>query len=183
MYASKGWLIRKPERCVSRIYSTEMVTLMHLLTGTVSAAITDGVTVGHPCCNEPDCKVPLRKVEDEYCSVHGFMAMYCCVDGCEERREPTHRTCRNSEHRAAENARKVRGRRKTPRRTEAAFEGSDTRAKNSRKGLKGVFSRRWTHNEQLMVRPCGVVVGRATFYFAESMSGVKVSRSNWNQRL
>lgn len=39
----------------------------------------------------------------------------------------------------------------------------------------GVFGRRWTHNEQLMVRPCGVVIGRATFYASESLSGVKVS--------
>lgn len=46
---------------------------------------------------------------------------------------------------------------------------------NRRKRLKGAFGRKWTHNEQLMVRPCGVVIGRATFYNAESVSAVKVS--------
>ena len=41
--------------------------------------------------------------------------------------------------------------------------------------LKGRFSRRWTHNEQLFVRCCGVIISRATFYGSEGVSGVKVS--------
>ncbi len=41
---------------------------------------------------------------------------------------------------------------------------------------KAAISRRWTHNEQLMVRTCGVVISRATFYEAESMSNCVVGR-------
>ncbi|KDQ07661.1 hypothetical protein BOTBODRAFT_48668 [Botryobasidium botryosum FD-172 SS1] len=39
--------------------------------------------------------------------------------------------------------------------------------------VKTVFTRRSTHNEQLVVRPCGVVVGRATMYYSEAYSNVK----------
>lgn len=37
------------------------------------------------------------------------------------------------------------------------------------------LSRRWTHNEQLFVRCCGIIVARATFFGSEAISGVKVS--------
>lgn len=40
---------------------------------------------------------------------------------------------------------------------------------------KAAINRRWTHNEQLLVRTCGVVISRATFYEAESPSNVVVS--------
>lgn len=41
--------------------------------------------------------------------------------------------------------------------------------------LKSSLTRRWTHNEQLMVRPCGMIVSRATFFEAESLSNSLVS--------
>ncbi|KAK0433594.1 hypothetical protein EV421DRAFT_1718445, partial [Armillaria borealis] len=34
----------------------------------------------------------------------------------------------------------------------------------------GQLNRKWTHNEQLFVRPCGVIVSRCTFYHAESLT-------------
>ncbi|KAK0217792.1 hypothetical protein IW262DRAFT_1463032 [Armillaria fumosa] len=34
----------------------------------------------------------------------------------------------------------------------------------------GRLNRKWTHNEQLFVRPCGVIVSRCTFYNAESLT-------------
>lgn len=37
------------------------------------------------------------------------------------------------------------------------------------------LSRRWTHNEQLFVRCCGIIIARATFYGSEAISGVKAS--------
>lgn len=47
-------------------------------------------------------------------------------------------------------------------------------AKKSKK-QKTSLTRRWTYNEQLMVRCCGIIVSRATFYEAESPSNVVVS--------
>lgn len=40
--------------------------------------------------------------------------------------------------------------------------------------LKAHFGRRRTHSEQLLVRPCGVIVARATFFGAEAVSNVLV---------
>jgi hypothetical protein len=37
------------------------------------------------------------------------------------------------------------------------------------------FTRRWTHNEQICVTSCGVILGRVTFYGSESIKGVRVS--------
>ena len=49
-----------------------------------------------------------------------------------------------------------------------------TEAREKKKKAKAAFTRRWTFNEQLMVRPCGVILSRATFYEAESPSNVVV---------
>ena len=37
------------------------------------------------------------------------------------------------------------------------------------------FGRKRTHNEELCVTSCGVIVGRATFYGSEAPNGVRVS--------
>jgi hypothetical protein len=39
-------------------------------------------------------------------------------------------------------------------------------------------TRKYTHNEQLCVRPCGVVTARATFFRAEGRISVKASKNN-----
>lgn len=140
--------------------------------------MTDGVTVDHPCCNEHDCKIPLRSVDDEFCPLHERLTLKCAVVACREDREAGFRTCRNPIHRQEEKSRKDRGRKKKPTRTaELTDEGSERKKVARKKGPdnKGVFSRKWTHNEQLMVRPCGIVIGRATFYQSESVTGVKVN--------
>ena len=43
------------------------------------------------------------------------------------------------------------------------------------KNLKARFGRRRTHNEELCVASCGITLGRATFYVAEGLNGVRVS--------
>lgn len=40
--------------------------------------------------------------------------------------------------------------------------------------LRARWGRRQTHNEQLIVRPCGVILARQTFYGSEGLSYVKV---------
>lgn len=45
------------------------------------------------------------------------------------------------------------------------------------KVLKARFARRRTHNEQLIVSCCGVVLARGTMFGAEAISGVKVSHN------
>lgn len=48
------------------------------------------------------------------------------------------------------------------------------RAKQTRQP-KSSMTCKFTHNEQLLVRCCGIVIARATFYEAESLSNVVVS--------
>lgn len=56
----------------------------------------------------------------------------------------------------------------------AEDETVETTGKGRKKNILGSFSRKWTHNEQLMVRPCGIVIGRSTFYASENVVAVKV---------
>ena len=50
-------------------------------------------------------------------------------------------------------------------------------AAKQKRVMKASLTRRWTFNEQLMVRPCGIIISRATFYEAESPSNALVSFS------
>jgi hypothetical protein len=50
-----------------------------------------------------------------------------------------------------------------------------TKAEDGQPKLKAQFGRRWTHNEQILVRPCGIILVRATFFGAEAVSNVLVS--------
>jgi len=42
------------------------------------------------------------------------------------------------------------------------------------------MTRRWTHNEQLFVLCCGIIIARSTFFSAEGVSSVAVSYSNYS---
>jgi hypothetical protein len=42
------------------------------------------------------------------------------------------------------------------------------------KKIKAQFGRRRTHNEQTLVRPCGIIFARATMYSAEAVSNFLV---------
>ena len=43
-----------------------------------------------------------------------------------------------------------------------------------KKALRAQFGRKRTHNEQLIVAPCGIIVARETFYHAEAVHSVVV---------
>ncbi|KIJ13544.1 hypothetical protein PAXINDRAFT_163619 [Paxillus involutus ATCC 200175] len=47
-----------------------------------------------------------------------------------------------------------------------------TKSNEGNRKLKAQFGRRRTHNEQTLVRPCGVILARATFFGAEAVSNV-----------
>lgn len=131
--------------------------------------------MGHPCCNVFDCKEPLSRVTDEFCHRHTDEGSNCCVRGCVMPREPGFRTCTIREHRDEESRRNMRGR-KTGSVKKTGRSGGSGKAKS----ILGSFTRKWTHNEQLMVRPCGIVIGRATFYASENMIGVRVGNSEFS---
>ncbi|KAF8193272.1 hypothetical protein K438DRAFT_1589761, partial [Mycena galopus ATCC 62051] len=47
-----------------------------------------------------------------------------------------------------------------------------TKSDTGNRKFKALFGGSRTHNEQILVRPCGVIVSRATFYNAEAVSNV-----------
>lgn len=169
------------EICKSHLNAPKVANLSKKASVTVSAAVTDGVTMGHPCCCVKDCKEPLARVTDQYCHIHLNYGLQCCINDCGMPREPGFRTCALNEHREEEKSRKMRVRRPAHQRRQMLTGNEDDNGDNAASGrkvkVKGRFTRRWTHNEQLMVRPCGVVIGRATCYGSESMTAVKVRSS------
>ena len=50
----------------------------------------------------------------------------------------------------------------------------DSKSEGGNRKLKAQFGRHHTHNEQLCVTSCGIILGRATFYGAEGLNGVWV---------
>jgi hypothetical protein len=54
----------------------------------------------------------------------------------------------------------------------AAFTPSGPQARQHK--LRAQFGRKRTHNEQIIVAPCGIILARETFYGAEAVSTVVV---------
>lgn len=49
--------------------------------------------------------------------------------------------------------------------------------------LRAIFGGRRTHNEQLIMRTCGVILSRATLFGSEAVSAVNVSSFRWNSHI
>jgi hypothetical protein len=172
--------------------------LLLLDTDCLSAAVIDGVTIGHPCCSVLNCSIPLAKQKDKFCPQHALMAGVCHIDGCTSSAETGHKTCGEETHRALEIQAEKRGqgmfqlvhrlkriRMSSVNDEEARLldpmldlaESSETSGKTQSKNkLTAKFSRNWSHNEQLCVKPCGVIVSRATFMGSEGIHDVGVSQ-------
>ncbi|KZO91274.1 hypothetical protein CALVIDRAFT_489335 [Calocera viscosa TUFC12733] len=147
----------------------------------LSCAITDGVSIGRPCCAVHDCPNPLPKNHARYCSVHSTLESICSVHGCEERSEEGKKTCSRADHTQLETNYRSVGQsfnllKSRLRRATAYLHGADEEAPGPSGApppkFKAQFARRRTHNEQLIVRPCGIILARGTFYGSESLSGV-----------
>lgn len=54
-------------------------------------------------------------------------------------------------------------------------EADETQAKRKARLRKMYYRRRFTNNEQLAVRPCGIIIGRTTMYDAEGVASIRVS--------
>lgn len=74
----------------------------------VSAGVTDGVTVGHPCCAILNCQEPLEKARDRYCPTHIACVDECAIEGCTEHTTRGFFTCVDPSHRAWEAKRRRR---------------------------------------------------------------------------
>jgi hypothetical protein len=54
----------------------------------------------------------------------------------------------------------------------------DGKSEKGNRTVRARFGRRRTHNEELCVASCGVILGQATFYGSEAPNGVRVSATS-----
>ncbi|KAK6984509.1 hypothetical protein R3P38DRAFT_2575937 [Favolaschia claudopus] len=144
----------------------------------ISAIVMDGVTVGHVTCSVYNCKIRLESTQDRFCPFHSGRKLICCIIDCMDKADTGHITCAIPTHRYWE---KVQKKRRTAmfqlkKRLNRAgvLNGDEADARDELQvppTVKGRMSRSWTHNEQLLVRCCGIILSRATFYGSEGVSG------------
>lgn len=182
----------------------------------VSVVVIDGVTLGHPCCGEPNCKVPLANNHDRFCPSHTHLNQICAVVHCSLPAVIGRKTCALSNHEAVENVHNDRGQarfqlKERLRRAQLAHprdafpvESANSISQlvdddNAEEGfgfnsggqiipveeqstrkttLRAQFGRKRTHNEQIFVAPCGIIIARETFYHAEAIYSVIVRFQN-----
>ncbi|KAG1727378.1 uncharacterized protein EDB91DRAFT_1061158, partial [Suillus paluster] len=78
--------------------------------------VTDGITVGRPCCAMPHCKNALASTRNHFCSAdlsHGQLKMICAVNGCDQpvscrgQSDKLRKTCSDPLHMKMEDAKAV----------------------------------------------------------------------------
>lgn len=156
--------------------------LINMYPDYLNAVVTDGVTLGHKCCFIQDCHVPLALMTDRYCPQHDHLKDQCAVHLCTSKAlvgslacaQPEHLKLVELEQKRCNTKRKREQDKRSSRAGEVPDRSHDTTPAAPTKN-KARTSHRWTHNEQLVVRPCGVIISRATFYGSESVSATSVS--------
>lgn len=172
--------------------------------GVYRSVVTDGISLGHPCCTIHDCKEPLRSNHD-YCALHHDAQSKCAVVTCQEPAEEGFRTCVLPNHHMTEEHYLDHGREMLQLNWPLAkLSGISKQDKNKellddakgeedlldesgevvdtcpekpsgeyRNHLPGLFDA--GHDEELCVAPCGVILGRPTFYGSQGPNSVRVS--------
>lgn len=167
----------------------------------INAVVTDGVTVGHPCCNVHNCEEPLRSNRDRFCLAHADRRDHCRITApvpCTNKAEVGFRTCtlpdhrqldldNSQQHKSYHKLRKLAARARTQDTSEIASNTQDDmfdpldidqcgdKPSDGNLKIRARWARRQTHNEQLLIYPCGVILARETMYGSESVSNVMVS--------
>jgi hypothetical protein len=211
----------------------------------VEAVVTDGLTIGHPCCASFACPNALGSMRHRFCPTHGHLHMICAIVGCSQpvvefdktiKGKVTiskMKTCSDPVHQEMERLNQEQSkanfqlsqklmRQKVAHPNDALAEkrladlvdledaeewfevdpnGGEvqlftvnnpgatgeletlsqpcpTHPETGNRKIKAQFGRRRTHNEQVIVRPCGMLCSRATFFAAEAVSNVLVSQTS-----
>ncbi|KAI0689723.1 hypothetical protein C8T65DRAFT_746069 [Cerioporus squamosus] len=164
----------------------------------VRSVVTDGVTVGHPCCGSHDCKEPIvRRKGGRYCATHAHLELQCSVvESVESHYQMKGKAMFQLRERweRVNESRGHLGTQQQPLTTSVLPDASLTptagadaeefavfddgeieceeKSSEGNRPLKALLGRRHTHNEELCVASCGVVLGRATFFGSEAVNGV-----------
>jgi hypothetical protein len=165
----------------------------------VWVVVIDGVTVGHPCCAVHNCHTPLANSRHQFCPVHlPTHGHICAIIGCNDPIVQGSLVCGDPEHQEVERIHRERGQarfqlKERLQRARVAhpndviadlvdadnvddeFEIPGGHLTTNRKKLRAQFGRKRTHNEQIIVAPCGMIIARETFYGAEGIASVVVS--------
>ena len=170
--------------------------LVSLCIGYIRAVVMDGITIGRPCCKVHDCQEPLPSQRARFCVQHSSKNDDCVVVGCTGKVTPGFQTCLNPSHRSLEDPSNRSAlfvlRRRLERLRTASLEGDGQEVTDELVDIdadgecpskpdegntkpRARFGRRRTHNEQLVVATCGVILGRATMFGSEGIDGVRVS--------
>ncbi|KDQ59117.1 hypothetical protein JAAARDRAFT_57079 [Jaapia argillacea MUCL 33604] len=64
----------------------------------VSVVVTDGITIGHPCCAIHNCHTALASNRHCFCPTHTNEELRCSIVGCQADVVPGKRTCPNPVH-------------------------------------------------------------------------------------
>ena len=170
----------------------------------VWVVIIDGVIVGCPCCAIHNCKNPLENNRHRFCLKHAAQNLICaivvcnshvaddsCACSCSYRRhqevEQIHRERGQGQFQLQECLQHARvaqpndavGEEGNPLDANVEteeFEIGDSQESNPKERIRAQFGRQRTHNEQIFVAPCGIIIAREMFYGAEGVSSVIVSR-------
>ncbi|PPR05018.1 hypothetical protein CVT24_010211 [Panaeolus cyanescens] len=167
----------------------------------VCAIVSDGITIGHPCCNVTECEVPPSTKRERFCPGHKYLEEKCAIEECEAKVYGNTLACSDPDHAALYDLwiqRKGanftwKQKQKAPGSSKPADSidpeddnglGEDIievdtvpeedteclqRVEGVKQKISARFGRRQTASEQFMVRPCGIVVARATFYGSETI--------------
>ncbi|KAF7307585.1 hypothetical protein MIND_00553400 [Mycena indigotica] len=178
----------------------------------VRSTVTDGVTLGRPCCGVHDCLERLPNVKCRFCKKHENLDNICAVKQCSETVSNGYRTCAEPTHRWLETYYELAGkgmfqlkrrlqRAQTSQPNDALplgtiletdeeilegdgadlnepveFDAStivcDGKPDTGNRVVRARFGRSMTHNEELCVSSCGIILGRATFYGSEAPNAV-----------
>jgi hypothetical protein len=168
----------------------------------VWVVVIDGVTVGCPCCAIHNCKIPLENNHHRFCPKDAAQNLICAIIGCDSPVVTESRTCSDPSHQEVEHIHQERGqarfqlkerlqRARVAHPNDAVAQETDTvddiddetedfNVSNSQQSEKKVriraqFGRKRTHNEQIIIAPCGIIIARETFYGAEGVGSVIVS--------
>lgn len=160
----------------------------------------DGTAVKRVCCSVHGCRIPLINQQHWFCPLHSEQRYICRIKNCNRSADPGFVTCSLETHRAWQQTQQALPQLRSQYRDAGAsevpragtlFDPDNSRgcsdsvtnsnlplagpSSHSDTSIKGQKMRNRTHNEQLFVRCCGVIISRATMYGSESITSAKVS--------
>ncbi|KAG2032178.1 hypothetical protein BDR03DRAFT_936104 [Suillus americanus] len=122
-----------------------------------------GVTIGHPCCGIHNCHEPLTNNRDRFCSNHHLTHLHICAI---VNSVPTNSDTSDVAIADLEADDPLEEEFKVP------IVGKETTKQTKLRKLCTKFGRNRTHNEQLIIVLCGMILARETFYGAEGVTSI-----------